>query len=307
VAKVVGQTEVVVRGQFQQLLEAQHGQLAIGALPDEHRRLVVARHAGPQHLELRLRAGVETGLRLLQRGTGLIERGSGDRHETVGEQGVVVGLRGVEPQLRPRADQRLLGARAPESGELTLRPDAAPRVQVLRERQRRTPGVGTAERQVFESAATAVAAIGAAAEVDVVEDALEFVGERAVVGGRGRELRIERGLGPHLVASVALQRDPGDGHGFAPRLGDGQHLFERQRAGQGRRRRLWLWLWLWLRRRLCLSGNVSRHQRGHGHGQYEHDTSGTQRTENGMTAMGSHDGFSCGVTHFLRADGRWCS
>ena len=86
VAEIVGEAEVVVRGQLQQLLEAQHGHLLVAALADHHRRLVVARHAGAQHLELRLRAGVETGLRLLQRGAGLIERGPGDRHETVGEQ-----------------------------------------------------------------------------------------------------------------------------------------------------------------------------------------------------------------------------
>src|SRR6185369_4539545 len=141
------------------------------------------------HLELGLRAGVQAGLRLLQRGAGLIEGGLRNGDEPLAEQRVVVRLRDVEPELRTGSHERLLGARAPEACQLLLHTDAAARVEALRERQRGAPGVGAAERQILEAAPVARAVAGSVAEVDVVEHALELVGERTVVRRGGRELR----------------------------------------------------------------------------------------------------------------------
>ena len=78
VAEAVGELQRIVGRQVEHLLQAQERHVAIRALSDQDRRLVVARHAGAQDLELRLRAGIESGLRLLQCRAGLVQRRRGD-------------------------------------------------------------------------------------------------------------------------------------------------------------------------------------------------------------------------------------
>ena len=60
--------------QFEQLLEAQVRQVALGAPLDGDRPLVVARHAGPQQVELGCIADLPRELCLPQRALGLDER-----------------------------------------------------------------------------------------------------------------------------------------------------------------------------------------------------------------------------------------
>ena len=124
--------------------------------------------------------------------------------------------------------------------------------------------------------------VAAAAEVDVVEHALELVGERALVASRGRELRPLVRSGAHGVAFGARHGHLGDADRLAASFGDGERLLERQRTGKDGRRL----------RRLGARGTRQRHENGerrqNGH------TMGTRYT-NGHHASFLHYLLSCGA------------
>src|SRR5262249_34744161 len=128
----------------------QVGRVAIGALADDVRLLVVARYLRAQELELWLASGLEILLRLFVRGRRLRQSGLRDRHETICERRVEVGLRHFELQLRAcriRCERRVLQS---EVGLRKLRTDAAAGVDELRTGNGGAIDVALAEGQLAE-------------------------------------------------------------------------------------------------------------------------------------------------------------
>ena len=85
---------------LEQLTQTEIRDVAIGLATNDDGALVVARDLRAQQLELRLTAGVERELHLIEGRRGLRVGGLGNRHEPVAQRGVVERLRDVERELR---------------------------------------------------------------------------------------------------------------------------------------------------------------------------------------------------------------
>ena len=135
VVEPLGQLQLGLGRQIEQLLETQQGHVLVDARANHQRQLVVTGHTRPQDLELRLDAGVEAGLHLAQRRVGLLEGRLGDGHQPPAQRRIEVGLGGVEQHLCPSGDQRLFSAAASDRHQFVLSGQAAAGI----ERSARTP------------------------------------------------------------------------------------------------------------------------------------------------------------------------
>ena len=142
--------EGLPRGQVEQALQLEPGNV-VAILGRDHRRLQVRRvHLGPQQIVLRTRPRLLVELHLVQVLLGLLQVLHGDREQSSLERRVVVRLLHLERDVGRglRLSQR--SDLAERLRRRARRADFSPRPEELRRLELQIPGIGRPERCVLE-------------------------------------------------------------------------------------------------------------------------------------------------------------